>query len=236
MSTDMAKTPDSGLYPLHRCKILHLVRHGQGYHNVEGEKDFKAYMSPEFLDASLTPLGWEQVNNLRKHIGNNGIASRIELVVTSPLTRTMQTAVGVFGGVSYIDGDSSPPLMVAGVGKSNHNAISSSNCPPVIAVELCREHLGVHPCDKRKSITEYLPLFPAIDFSLVETDEDYLWKPDVREKIEEVAARGRSFFNWLLTRKENEIAVVSHSGFLTHTLASFGKDCNPSVRNEIHKS
>jgi hypothetical protein len=25
---------------------------------------------------------------------------------------------------------------------------------------------GVHPCDKRRSITEYHALFPAIDFSL----------------------------------------------------------------------
>ncbi|XP_057812978.2 phosphoglycerate mutase-like protein 1 isoform X2 [Cryptomeria japonica] len=231
----MAGTPDSGLYPLHRCKILHLVRHGQGYHNVAGEKDFEAYMSPEFLDASLTPLGWEQVSNLRKHIGNNGIASRIELVVTSPLMRTMQTAVGVFGGGGYIDGDSSPPLMVAGTGKSSQDAISSSNCPPFVAVEWCREHLGVHPCDKRRSISEYLHLFPAIDFSMVETDEDVLWKPDVREKIEEIVVRGRAFLNWLLTRKEKEIAVVSHSGFLTHTLESFGTDCNPLVRSEIHK-
>lgn len=230
----MAETLDSGLYPLHRCKTLHLVRHGQGYHNVAGEKDFGAYMSYEYVDASLTPLGWQQVDNLRKHIWKTGIASRIELVVTSPLTRTMQTAAGVFGGGGYIDGDACPPLMVAGAGNSNHAAITSANCPPFIAIEWCREHLGVHPCDKRKDISEYRLLFPGIDFSLVEENEDVLWKSDVREEEEEVAARGRTFINWLLTRKEKEIAVVSHSGFLIHTLGLFGKDCHPFVRKEIH--
>ncbi|XP_057867486.1 phosphoglycerate mutase-like protein [Cryptomeria japonica] len=231
----MSKAPDCSLYPLHRCKILHMVRHAQGYHNVAGEKDHKAYLSYEFVDASLTPLGWQQVDNLRRHVTNSGIASGIELVVTSPLTRTMQTAVGVFGSGSYIDADLSPPLMVAGGGKSDHNAISSSNCPPFVAVEYCREMMGLHPCDKRKSISEYKTLFPGIDFSMVETDEDVLWKPDTREKDNEVAARGRAFINWLLTRKEKEIAIVSHSAFFIYALALFGEDCHPLVRNEIRK-
>lgn len=236
MLKDMAETPDTSLYPLHRCKTLHLVRHGQGYHKVAGEKDHGAYMSTEFFDASLTPLGWQQVDNLRKHIRKTGIASRIELVVTSPLMRTMQTAVGVFGGGGYIDGDASPPLMVTGAGKGNHAAIRSANCPPFIAIEWCREQIGLHPCDKRKNINEYRPLFPGIDFSLVETNEDVLWKSDVREKGNEIAARGRAFINWLLTRKEKEIAVVSHSSFLIHTLALFGMDCDSLVRKEIHKA
>lgn len=55
--------------------------------------------------------------------------------------RTMQTAVGVFGGEAYVDGTDAPPLMVANTGKSSHPAISSLNCSPFIAVELCREHL-----------------------------------------------------------------------------------------------
>ncbi|GLJ30051.1 hypothetical protein SUGI_0594280 [Cryptomeria japonica] len=231
----MSETPDSCLYPLHYCKTLHMVRHAQGYHNVAGEKDDKAYLSYEFVDASLTPLGWQQVNQLRTHVANSGLASSIELVVTSPLTRTMQTALGVFGGGGYIDSDSSPPLMVAGSGKSDRTAISTSNYPPIVAVEYCREGVGLNPCDKRKSVSEYKTLFPSIDFSLVETDEDVLWKPDIREKEYEIAARGRAFLNWLLTRKEKEIAIVTHSGLLIHTLALFGKDCHPFIRNEIHK-
>lgn len=233
--SDMDSGVRSSLFPSHRCKTIHLVRHAQGVHNVEGEKDYRAYMSPELFDAHLTPLGWAQVDNLRKHVFASGLTKKIDLVITSPLLRTMQTAVGVFGGDIYTDGVSVTPLMVKNVGESGRSAISSLNCPPFIAVENCREHLGVHPCDKRRSVSEYSPLFPAIDFSLIENDEDVLWQADVREANEEVAVRGMKFINWLWSREEKEIAIVTHSGFLFHTLSKFGNDCHPSVKDEISK-
>ncbi|PIA51862.1 hypothetical protein AQUCO_01000034v1 [Aquilegia coerulea] len=232
--SEMDGTVDPTLFPSHRCKTLHLIRHAQGIHNVEAEKDHKAFLSPALFDAHLTPLGWQQVDNLRTHVRECGLSKRIDLVITSPLLRTMQTAVGVFGGDSYEDG-TDLPLMVANAGKSDRSAYSSLGCPPFIAVELCREHLGVRPCDKRRSITEYLPLFPAIDFSLVESDEDIWWKPDIREPNEGVAARGMKFLNWLWTRKEKEIAIVTHSGFLFHTLKELGNRYHPLMREEICK-
>ncbi|MED6216767.1 hypothetical protein PIB30_010795 [Stylosanthes scabra] len=204
--SDMDAAAGQGLYPLHRCKTLHLVRHAQGFHNVEGDKNPDAYLSYDLFDANLTPLGWSQVDNLRNHVKTSDISKGIELVIVSPLLRTMQTAVGVFGGEAYTDGITAPPLM-------NDN--------------------GVHPCDKRRSITEYRNMFPAIDFSLIESDEDILWKPDIRETNEEVVARGLKFFEWLWTRKEKEIALVSHSGFLFHALSSFGNDCHPTIKSEI---
>ncbi|KAK1369669.1 phosphoglycerate mutase-like protein 1 [Heracleum sosnowskyi] len=225
----------STLFPLHRCKTIHLVRHAQGIHNVEGDKDYKAYMSPEYFDAHLTQLGWQQVDNLRKHVRACELLKKVDLVITSPLLRTMQTAVGVFGGEGYTDRMDVIPLMAANAGNSGRPAISSLNSPPIIAVELCREHLGVHPCDKRRCISEYQYLFPAIDFSLIESDEDLLWKANIRETQQELAERGRNFLNWLWTRKEKEIAIVTHSGFLFHTLKEFGKDCNPLMRKEICK-
>ncbi|KAK9677371.1 hypothetical protein RND81_11G139300 [Saponaria officinalis] len=223
------------LYPLHRCKTIHLVRHAQGVHNIEGDKNYKAYMKPEYFDAPLTQLGWQQVDSLRKHVHACGLHKRIELVITSPLSRTMQTAVGVFGGEGYTDRMDVLPLMVANVGNSDRAAISSLNCPPIMAVELCREHLGVHPCDQRRHIHDYHCMFPAIDFSEIESEEDVLWKADVRETKAEVAERGMKFMNWLWTRKETEIAVVTHSGFLLHTLSQFGNECHPLIKDDICK-
>lgn len=55
--------------------------------------------------------------------------------------RTMQTAVGVFGGEGYTDAVDVLALMVANAGNSNRPAISTLACPPFIAVETCREHL-----------------------------------------------------------------------------------------------
>ncbi|KAF4381422.1 hypothetical protein G4B88_029777 [Cannabis sativa] len=240
ISSDMDSTaPTPSLFPLHRCKTIHLVRHAQGIHNVEGDKNYKAYLNPDFFDAQLTPLGWQQVDNLRKHVHSSGLYKKIDLVIVSPLLRTLQTAVGVFGGEGYTDRMDIVPLMAANAGNSERPAISSLDAPPILAVEPCREHLGVHPCDKRRSISEYQYLFPAVDFSLasvvIESDEDVLWNATVRETKEEVAARGLKFLNWLWTRQEKEIAIVTHSGFLFHTLKVCGDDCHPLVKKEIGK-
>ncbi|KAL9172164.1 hypothetical protein ABFS82_03G027000 [Erythranthe guttata] len=194
-----------GLYPMHRCKTIHLVRHAQGFHNVAGVKDHR---SPDFFDSQITPLGWDQVDNLRKHVHSLGLSTSIELVVVSPLLRTMQTAVGVFGGEGYVDGIIDvPPLMAE---NTNRPPISSLNSPPFVAMELCRERL-------------------------IESDADTLWELDVRETDEDLAKRGLNFLKWLWTREEREIAVVTHSALLMHTLAAFGDDCHPCVKNEMCK-
>jgi hypothetical protein len=39
----------------------------------------------------------------------------------------------------------------------------------------------------------------------------------------------------LWTREEKEIAIVSHSGFLFHTLSMYGKECHPTVQQEVSK-
>ncbi|XP_052623757.1 LOW QUALITY PROTEIN: phosphoglycerate mutase-like protein 1 [Lactuca sativa] len=70
---------------------------------------------------------------------------------------------------------------------------------------------------------------------LIENEGDVLWTPDTREKNEDVAARGVKFMKWLLTREEKEIAVVTHSGFLFHTLAAYGDDCHPTLKKEMSK-
>ncbi|TYI43127.1 hypothetical protein ES332_A01G147600v1 [Gossypium tomentosum] len=163
--SDMDVISSPGLYPLHRCKTLHLVRHAQGVHNVEGEKDHAAYLSESLFDAHLTPLGWQQVDHLRKHVHETGLSKKIELVIVSPLLRE-----------------------------------------------------SIHVIEEKASIA---------------SDEDNLWEANSREKNEEVAVRGMKFLNWLWTRKEREIAIVTHSGFLNHTLSVFGNDCHPSVKSEI---
>lgn len=60
--------------------------------------------------------------------------------VTFPC-RTMQTAVGVFGGGGCSDGVDVTPLMVANADGSDRSAISSFGCPLFLAVELCREQM-----------------------------------------------------------------------------------------------
>ena len=48
---------------------------------------------------------------------------------------------------------------------------TKGNCTPLLipssVMQLCREHLGRHPCDKRRNLSHYKKQFPAVDFSLV---------------------------------------------------------------------
>lgn len=78
---------------------------------------------------------------LMHHMKQINVLCDIFLITVTIWYRTMQTAVGVFGGESYTDGVNIPPLMVENTGHSGRPAISSLNCPPFIAVERCREHL-----------------------------------------------------------------------------------------------
>ncbi|KAK2659992.1 hypothetical protein Ddye_006525 [Dipteronia dyeriana] len=206
-------------YSLQRCKTLHLVRHGQGIHNVEGEKGNHVLLFDELFDAHLSPLGRQQVDNLRKQVQSCGLAKKIDLVITSPMSRTLQTAVGVFGSEGH-------SMTV----NEENGAKSTLSGPPIVAVELCRERMGVHPCDKRGSISKYQSNFPVIDFNLAKSEDDILWKADTRETLEEVAARGMKFIKWLWSRQEKEIAIVSHGIFLQQTLSALVND--PSMKTD----
>ncbi|KAH1065455.1 hypothetical protein J1N35_030442 [Gossypium stocksii] len=220
MNTATAQFP----YPWQRCKIIHLVRHGQAMHNVEGDKDRNALLSPHLFDAQLSPLGLQQVCKLRKEVHARGLFRRIELVVTSPLYRTMQTAIGVFGNESSADGGNT----------DNFSAKPGDlDCPQIMAVELCRDRLGVRPCDMRRRVSECEALFPSIDFSMMDGEDDSMWNPDIREPEEEIAARMVLFMNWLWTRPEQEIVIVSHGIILQQILKVLGNDCHQAVSSAL---
>ncbi|KAG5111238.1 hypothetical protein JHK82_040461 [Glycine max] len=114
------------------------------------------------------------------------------------MSMTMQTAVGFFGGEAYTDGISEP-LMMENVRYSDHPAVSSLNCPPFIA--------GVHPVDKRRTVSEYRNIFPAIDFSL-----DISWEADVKEKTDEVSTRGMKFLECFANCELRSIVIIDRGG------------------------
>lgn len=138
---------EPSMYPLHRCKIIHVVRHGQGFHNVAGDIDRKNYESWDYQDASLTELGWQQADALHQHLVTTHIRAHVELVVVSPLLRTLQTAVGVWGGGTLLDGEPAhSALMVRGVGLYRHSPISSAG--GLIDEQLKSEGIWIHISDR----------------------------------------------------------------------------------------
>ncbi|XP_056862036.1 phosphoglycerate mutase-like protein isoform X2 [Raphanus sativus] len=189
----------SGVKALRNFKTIHLVRHAQGIHNVGIEKgELESY---KLLDACLSPMGIQQVSERRKEIIKSGLLNTVQLVITSPLRRAMQTSVGIFRGQEDMNQFDIFPKV--------------NNSPPIVALEICRERMGLYPCDKRESIGTYRTCFSEIDFTM--SDEDALWAEE-RENMKDVSARGLHFLKWLWERPEKDIAVVSHGIFLQQTL------------------
>ena len=175
-------------------KIIHLVRHAQGVHNIAGEKDPAGYLLEENEDALLSSLGEEQCHSLENSTELTSFSQNASLLIVSPMRRTLQTATLSF-----------PHLI---------------NKIPWIGYENVREQTGVHPCDRRRPISEHKIHYPHVDFSLVLDDEDQLYSryPDCREPIEEVINRAHDFLLFLHSRSEREIVVVTHSAYLRHLL------------------
>jgi hypothetical protein len=130
---------------------------------VAGRINHGNYKSWEYEDAHLTEFGWKQAKAVQEHIRAHSI--KVDVVVVSPLTRALETAVGCFGNFAPpLNG--TPPLMMglteqAGV-RPAHPAVGSEGCPPFVCYELCREHLGVHPCDRRHPIAAKQAMFPGV--------------------------------------------------------------------------
>jgi broad specificity phosphatase PhoE len=176
-------------------KKFHILRHAEGTHNVN-----KEYKDLKNLDARLTELGQDQCRQLAQCLSTQEFVSRIDLVVTSPLTRCLQTALFSF------------PML------STHI--------PFLAHESIRETVN-YACDRRRTIRELQAEFPnRIDFSLCPEDKDAIWEAyDQRlgtdhtkhresAELHVVADRARDFFQWVSSRSEQEIVVCTHSAFL----------------------
>lgn len=214
-------------------KVVHLIRHGQAFHNVAGAVDREAFKSYEYEDANLTAIGWQQAHALSEPLR----LLNVELVVVSPLKRTLETAAGIFG-IHHGGGGAVPLLMQAQEDmegkRTSHPSVHAPDKPAIMALELCREIMGVNPCDKRSTRSFYAAHFPSIPMDAIETEEDTWWTPDHRETPEELAARGGRFLAWLCQRPERVIAVVSHSSFLRTTLEAYGRrDASGVVPPEI---
>ena len=198
------------------AKVVHFVRHGQGFHNLladlakedgrEWEQYSKTkanpYVMPEILDAPLTDKGRQQALFLQPKI--QSFAHQPEMVVVSSQCRAIQTGLLAFDHL---------------VGEI-----------PFVAHEDVRECTGVHTCDKRRPKSLQQKEFPMVDFSQIKSEGDDLFMDDRRESKPEVGERIYSFLNWMSERSETHIGVASHSGWL---MAVFNGvvECDESLKS-----
>lgn len=241
--------PESGfsIFLASRTKKVHFIRHAEGYHNVATKdtgsnhcllRGDDAAADHPLYDARLTPHGIQQAEALKDILAKRPSGGRsftaFDLVVVSPLTRTCETALHIFGAPrkpgtpAFLDPVSAPS------GTPEFQAGISIPRPRMLVREECRERWGHYVCDGRRDISEILHEFPDFDFSEVVHNKD-LFYTDERESDEDCCARAVKFLEWLNSRPEKCIAVVTHSSFLRHLFGQFGETLKQEDKDNLQR-
>lgn len=84
--------------PKTHTKLIHFIRHAEGEHNVAGEANYINYLKMDYQDAELSLHGEKQCRSLHNKIERSYplLDDEVDLLVVSPLLRTLQTASFVF--------------------------------------------------------------------------------------------------------------------------------------------
>jgi len=166
-------------------KTLYCIRHGEALHNeLYKKKGSQVFYNKDYVDTVLTPKGETQSLDLGKYWLNK---NEIELVIVSPLKRTLQTAYNIFKDTDI----------------------------PIISLEFTREYpMGLHTCNKRSNLEELKILYPTIDFSTIFENKDMLWNNKREETIGELNLRIGELYYYINNRPEKKIAFVNHSSFI----------------------
>eukprot|EP00762_Andalucia_godoyi_P007536 ANDGO_00837.mRNA.1 Phosphoglycerate mutase-like protein len=205
-----------------KVKTVYFFRHAEATHNAASKASaadhgtasrLSAFLDPAHIDARLTETGIAQATNARSVFWQKfGIAphadSDIQLVCTSTLARTVQTASLLFPPHEY---------------------------PNYVCLEMLREQAGKHLCDRRRPIrqirTEFaFARFPDFPDDLEFDDEDDMGNQAERESRTQVEKRCRQLVEFLSKRPESVIAVVSHAAYLRHFFGLLGL---PSTRIQM---
>ena len=165
-------------------KYLYFIRHGVSQHNVLYHNLGKrVFYDARYPDTRLTPKGVQQsitLANTWKDI------NKIELVLCSSLSRTLETARNIF----------------------NHMNI------PIFALDILKEFpQGLQTCNKRTDKKILINEYPEIDFTNVD-DIDTMWNHEREETIDELDQRINLLNEFLKGRKETEIAIIGHNSFI----------------------
>ncbi|CAF1129782.1 unnamed protein product [Adineta steineri] len=173
-------------------KIVYYMRHFEALHNIE-PYNFK------LPDPELSPVGQTQSNAAIEIIKK---IPSIDLIVCSPLTRTLQTYLLVFNDRRTV------PLII-------HPDLQ----------EVCTE-----PCDMGSPLNDLKTKFPNLsnEFNTFEqTFGDIEWlnkiHPDNIYSPQQIEQRSKRFLDWLMNRSEKHIFVISHNLMLQKLLQNDNK-------------
>lgn len=165
---------------------LYCIRHGESIHNILYNKyGMKVFTDKRYYDTDLTHKGFNQAINL----GKNWLKKNdIELVIVSPLTRTLKTAMNIFGDTNI----------------------------PMIALDCVREYPNtLHTCNKRSNISFLQNVFNRIDFSQINVDFDPTWNEENNETIESLLNRINELHDFIEKQNYTNIALIGHNSFIS---------------------
>lgn len=173
--------------------IVHCVRHAQGYHNL-------SVANHSMPDPSLTSLGEEQCRQLKKDFPYH---TSVQLLVASPLRRTIYTALHAF-----------TPELDQGM--------------TIIALPEAQETADV-PCDTGTDADELKEEMKGKPVDLSRCAKGWniktgRWAPTAGA----LEKRAREARQWLKARPEKEVVLVTHGGFL-HYFTEDWSDYNGSL-------
>jgi broad specificity phosphatase PhoE len=147
-----------------------------------------------------TPLMHEGVNDVAKLRQNWYDINKIELVVVSPLSRTLSTADLLF---------------------------KNKNVPILALDELLEYPQSYQRCNMRDMIGNLVRIYPRINFDNIDSNIDFNFIDEKREEKEEIKYlenRILDFRKWVIKRPENNIAVVGHSSYFNYMINSMVDD------------
>ncbi|OJJ36193.1 hypothetical protein ASPWEDRAFT_134914 [Aspergillus wentii DTO 134E9] len=190
--------------------IVHLIRHGEGEHNINN--------SHHIRDPFLTENGKAQCQSLRESFPFH---NDISAVLASPLKRTIQTAAYVFAPT--LEERQLPLVLVPNAQEISHLTCDLGDDQNIIK--------GKAP----EIVSQAAPKYDTanIDSSLVGVDwnsKQGIYAP----RLNSVRRRAAELRCWIWNRPEKHIALVSHGGFmhyLTEDWTGYVKGRGTGYRN-----
>jgi broad specificity phosphatase PhoE len=170
-----------------------LIRHGQSTFNAIFDQ---TSVDPMHFDASLSRYGWQQVDLARKKLA---MLPPPDQVICSPLTRAIETTLGLFGGSKI----------------------------PITVTCRHRERLG-NSCDVGRSPDVLATAFPMLSFQHLRDPWWHQGAPDMRgvpvEPEEKFLERVEEFRTWMGTQ-QGRLAVVGHGTFFHRLTGLHFENC-----------
>lgn len=181
-----------------RLKLLHLIRHAEGTHNVNSD-----YRNPAHIDARLTPLGRNQCAELQKHIIQQRIT--VDCIVTSTLSRAIQTAQ-----LSFNDQLSTKPVPL--IACEDWRETVNYLCDTRRSLsELKADYPNV---DFSAVATQHDTIWERYERMFGPHDQYTVHRESNDHAA--LALRSESAWKFILGREERSIALVSHSALFMH--------------------